>query len=281
MQHGTRLGFVDYRLENGHANIFLSAYRNKLKDRGVTVTSCWGLDQADGQAWAVKNNVTYCDSVEQMAPLVDGFLILAPSNPEKHLELCEHTFPFAKPTYVDKTFAPDLATAQAIFDLADRYHTPVQSSSALRYTGIQQHVQAKGREKVRHMVAWGGGTSFGEYAVHVVELIVSCMGPRAERLRVRRDGVYSQLLIDFSDHRTAVGNVYIKENTPFAAAITTTEDTRLIQPDLSTMFADTAAGILDFVKDQKEHIDRAETLMIRRVLDAAEDPRALETFIAL
>jgi hypothetical protein len=49
----------------------------------------------------------------------------APSTPETHLELCQAVLPFGKATYVDKTFAPDLATAREIFALADQHAAAV------------------------------------------------------------------------------------------------------------------------------------------------------------
>src|SRR5437764_129473 len=107
-----RIGFVDNKLENFHANVFLKAYRDTLKSRGATVAGCFALDADNGKAWAAHNDVPYFNSVEALNDHVDAYMILAPSNPELHLKLAEMVFPFGKTTYVDKTFAPDLATAQ-------------------------------------------------------------------------------------------------------------------------------------------------------------------------
>src|SRR5688572_26234667 len=209
----TRIGFVDYKLDNFHANVFLRAFRGPLKDRGATVAGCTALDEESGRAWAEKNGVPYFDDPAALNGAVDGYMVLAPSNPEKHLELCQKVFQFAKPTYVDKTFAPDLATAQTIFDLADKHRVAVQTTSALRYTNVQSH--AKGRT-VKHMTAWGGGSSFAEYAIHPVEMIISVMGPRVTSLMRRGDAKYSQLLLNFDGggddgDRTATANVYATE----------------------------------------------------------------------
>src|SRR3954466_2292984 len=114
-----RIGFVDYKLENYHANVYLKALRGPLKDRGWAVAGAWAMDAADGTAWARKNGVAYFASPAALDAHVDAYMILAPSNPELHLELCRQVFPFGKTTYVDKTFAPDLATAKQIFQLAE------------------------------------------------------------------------------------------------------------------------------------------------------------------
>lgn len=275
---GKRIGFVDYKLDNFHANVFLKAFRTQLKDRGAVVAGCTALEEDDGRAWATKNDVPYFDDAAQLNAAVDCYMVLAPSNPEKHLELCQRVFQFGKPTYVDKTFAPDLATAQTIFELADRHDVPVQTTSALRYTNVQAH--AKGRD-VRHMTAWGGGSSFEEYAIHPVEMVISIMGPRVTSLMRRGDAKYSQLLLNLDGDRTATANVYAAPGTPYAAAVTDEKGTELIKVETSKLFVDTAAAVLDFLESGKPNVDRAESLAVRRILDAAAKPQAMAEFVTL
>ncbi len=279
---GIKIGYVDYNADNFHANVYLKAVRGELSSRGFEVAGVTALKEESSRAWAKANDVPWCDSPAELADRCDVFMVLAPSNPEVHLELCQWIFPFGKATYVDKTFAPDLATAQQIFALADEYGVPVQTTSALRYTGVQKYVAENGgTEAVRHMVAWGGGSSFGEYAIHPLEIVVSCMGAGAKRLMRRGSGSQSQLLIDFAGDRTAVVNVYVNAGTPFAASVTTEAKTALIEVDGSRLFLDTAAAVLDFLESGKPSIDREESLTIRRLLDAAADPAAQAGFIQL
>jgi predicted dehydrogenase len=277
-----RIGFVDNKLENFHANVFLKAYRNELKDRGWTVAGCCALDAENGRAWAKKNEVPYFDSPALLDDHVDGYMILAPSNPELHLPLAQKIFPFAKPTYVDKTFAPDVATAKHIFDLADQHRTPIQTTSALRYTNVQDFIKGVGgAAAVKHMVAWGGGSSFAEYAIHPVELIVSCMGAAAQAVMRRGTEEHSQLLINFSNGRTGVANVYTQGDTPYAATVTTAKATEVITVDVSKIFVNNAAAVLELFETRKPNIDREETMVIRRILDVAADPESRKAFVTL
>jgi hypothetical protein len=277
-----RIGFVDNHLDNFHANVFLKAYRNELKDRRWTVGGCYSIDAENGRAWAKRNGVPYFDSPAALNDHVDAYMILAPSSPELHLPLAEKIFPFAKPTYVDKTFAPDVATARRIFDLANQHKTPIQTTSALRYTNVQEFVtKSGGTAAVKHMVAWGGGSSFEEYAIHPVELIVSCMGSAAQAVMRRGTEAHSQLLINFSNGRTGVANVYTQGGTPYAAAVTTAKVTDIISVETSKIFVSNAAAVLDLFESGKPNIDREETLVIRRILDVAADPAALKQFVAL
>jgi hypothetical protein len=74
----------------------------------------------------------------------------SPSSPRR-------SSPLAKPDYVDKTFAPSLPRA-AIFELADEHKTPIQTTSALRYTNVQDFVRKHGgTPAVKHMVHGAAG----------------------------------------------------------------------------------------------------------------------------
>jgi predicted dehydrogenase len=275
-----RIGFVDDNLANYHADVFLKAFRGPLKERGFTITGSFGLKETESRAWAEKNNVPYFAEAAALNEAVDFYMILAPSTPGTHLELCQRVLPFKKPTYVDKTFAPDLATARKIFAIGDEHGVAMQTSSALRYTNVQEEVKKLGG-RVEHAVTWGGGGSFDEYAIHPLELLISLMGHEATALLRRGDNNRSQLLINFAGDRTAVVNVYPRTDTAFAASVTTDKATRYFAVDSSRIFVNTAAAILDFFVAGKPTIDRQETLTLMRVLDAARDARAMKEFVPL
>jgi hypothetical protein len=278
----TRIGFVDYNPDNFHANIFLKILREDLSDRGFTVSGCHALLESEGKEWASKNEVSYFESPEDLNDNADVFAVLAPSNPEVHLELCERVLKYGKTTYVDKTFAPSFEIAEQIFQLSDEHGTAIQTTSSLRYTEVQDWVSENGgREAVRHMIAWGPGRSFEEYAIHPVETVVSCMGAEALSLTRRNDGDFSQLIINFSDSRTAVVNVCTNTKTAYAASVTTAEQTAYVAVDTSKLFVNMTAAMLDFFESGKPSIPRGESLMVRRILDAAMAHEACKGFIDL
>jgi predicted dehydrogenase len=276
-----RIGFVDLNLENYHANVFLQALRGPLKERGFALAGATGLKTNESRAWAEKNKVPFFENHASLNAAVDFFMVLAPSNPEVHFELCRQIFPFRKPTYVDKTFAPDSATAEKIFTLADQHGTPIQTSSALRYTNVQDEVKKAAPARVEHMISWGGGGSFDEYAIHPLEMLISVMGHQATGLMRRGTPERAQLLVDFAGGRTGVVNVFPKTSTPFAASFTTDKATRYVEADGSKMFADNLAAVLNFFSSGTPNVDRRETLTLMRLLDLARDPRALKGFLAL
>jgi len=271
-----RIGFVDDDLNNFHANTYHQLLRGELKERGFELAGCTASQADEGRQWADERDVAFFDDPAELDKEVDCYMILAPGSPHTHLPLCERILPFGKPTFVDKTFAPDLATAERIFALADRHGAPIQTSSALRYTDVQRVAESSG--PIRHICAWGGGRSFDEYAIHPIEMVVSCMGSEAIALLRRGPEPESQLLVEFADQRTAVINVFTGPRTPFAAVITTREKTEWVQVDTSRLFHDALSAILDFCGTGESGIPRAETLTIHRILDAARADGARDAF---
>jgi len=280
-QTGRRIGFVDLNLDNYHANVFLQALRGPLESRGFTVAGANGSKIAESRSWAEKNKVPFFDNDTALNSAVDFFMILAPSNPEVHLDLCRRILPFRKSTYLDKTFAPNHDIARQIFALADEHRAPIQSTSALRYTNVQDEVRKAAPAKVEHMITWGGGGSFDEYAIHPLELLISVMGHEATALMRRGTPERAQLLVEFTGGRTGVVNVFPRTNTPFAASFTTEKATRHVEVDASKIFVNNQAAILDFFAAGKPNIDRRESLTLMRLLDIARDPRALKDFVPL
>ncbi|HMO84906.1 MAG TPA: Gfo/Idh/MocA family oxidoreductase, partial [Lacipirellulaceae bacterium] len=166
---GRRIGLLDYDLDNYHADTFLKLLRGPLHSRGFEVTAATAIKAEPSRRWARERQLRYVDRFDQLAEAADCFMVLAPDNTEVHLELAEAAFPFGRPTFVDKTFAPDYASAKKLFELAARHKTPVQSTSALRYTNVQEVLARDNDEPVVHMTAWGGGMNFQDRAVHPLE----------------------------------------------------------------------------------------------------------------
>ncbi|MFN7141386.1 MAG: hypothetical protein ACK4UN_18825, partial [Limisphaerales bacterium] len=164
-----------------------------------------------------------------------------------------------------------------IFALADKHNTAVQTSSALRYTNVQDETEKIA--PIKHMTTWGGGSSFDEYAIHPLELLVSVMGYEVTALMRRGGAEGAQLLIEFAGGRTGTANVFPKTTTPFAASFTTDKATRYVEVDVSKIFVNNQAGVLDFFEAGKPLIDRRESLAIMWILDASRDPRAMKEFV--
>lgn len=274
-----RIGFVDNQLENYHANVFLRAFRNELADQNAVVAGCWCLDDEVGKAWATKNDVLWYNKPARLAAEVDALMILSPSNPELHLPLLRKVVAAGKPIYMDKPSAQDTRTLKKIFELADRHNVALQTTSALRYTSLQDKVATLEPGAVKHVTTWGGGSSFEEYGIHPTELAVSCLGSDVESLMCRQSGNVWQLLVNFAQGRTATIQTCVGASSPFCGTLVTDKEVLHILPETSRLFIDAATAILSFLKSGVPNIPREESLAVRRILDAAAKPAALKRFI--
>lgn len=276
-----RIGYIDHELDNFHANVYLDLLRGDLKARGWEVAKCWAMDAAGGRKWAAEKKVPFVTDIAEMADC-DALVVLAPSNPEVHLDLAKRAFPLRKPTYVDKTFAPDVRTAKRIFALADKYRVPVITSSALRCAASFNRTVAElgGRKKIRHLRTWGGGRSFAEYAIHPLEMLVTAMGPEVKAVMRLNDGPnHDELHVKFSGGRTGSVFVHVNSDCAFRAVVTTDQKTVHVDTSPDPIFRDLASLILDFFESGKECIDRQETLALFKIRDAAFNPKALGRFL--
>jgi len=272
-----RIGIVDNKLDNFHANTFYELLAGPLAGRGFRITGATAIDRAGGVAWTRERDVPWFETVEQLDSHVDCYMILAPSDPQLHAGMCEQVFPFGKPTFVDKTFAPDLETAKRLFQLADRYGVAVQTSSALRYTAVQRHVAAM-QEPLRNLYVWAGGATFAEYGIHPVELVVSCLSVDAKEMMRLGDESHWQLLLLFEGKRSAIIDFTPGVDVPYAAALTTDKSTQMLEIDLTNLFRDALAASLEFIETGVPQVDRAESLLVRNILDLAGSSAAENRF---
>ena len=273
-----RIGFFDYRLDNFHANVYLSAIRGPLAERGYCVSGATGLMAEACETWCDANDVPFFSSVGQLASEVDFLAILAPSNPELHLEMCRQAFALSKPTFVDKTFAPDTETARSIFACADENEIPIQTTSALRTTNVQSSV-ASLSGSLLSMIVDSSGPTFAEYGIHPFELAISCMGADVSSFsRIGTTDVQQYVMV-YSDSRTAIVNFHESAELPYSAKLFDSQGCQEVVVETDRLFVDAAASILDFFDAGKPLIDRRETLVIRELMDLAADPRVLNQFV--
>lgn len=275
-----RIGIFDHRLDNFHAEVYLKALRGPLAARGYEIAGATALAPEVSRQWAEDRNVPYYDTIEALGGEVDYLMVLAPSRPDLHLEMCRDAFRLGVPTFVDKTFAPDEATAREIFALADRANVAVQTTSALRTTAVQRRLQSAATPALS-LIVFSSGSSFAEYGVHPVELAVSCMGYEVEALLRLGPPNHPQWLLRFSGGRTALIDFHAGVDAPFAAVISTDRGHEHVEINGQELFIDAASSILDFFDAGRPLVDRRETLIIRRILDRAMHPAAENRFLTL
>ncbi len=194
-----KIGFADLYLGEWHADNYPGWIEKAAAELGIDAKLCYAWAKTSPspvtgestEEWCKKTGAVPLASLEELCEKSDAVVVLAPSNPEVHPELAGTVLPFGKPTYIDKTFAEDLAAAQAITDLAAASGTAFFSTSALRYASeLKAHASAPG-----DITLTGGGSNLGEYIVHLAEMVI-CLG-RGDfsSVEVKRNGGDRDILI--------------------------------------------------------------------------------------
>lgn len=197
-----KIGFIDYYLDEWHANKYPD-WIEEASGGEMTVAYAYGKRDAnnglDNAAWCKEKGIQLMDSIEAVVEASDYLIVLSPDHPEQHEELCRLPLQSGKPTYVDKTFAPDRATAERLFQWAADSGTPLFSSSALRFAAEADAVK---RDGIDCVVTLGPG-QYANYSIHQVEQIVALMGSEAERVMWTGTEATPALHIEFSGGRFA------------------------------------------------------------------------------
>ena len=264
------IGFIDYYISEWHANNYPKwiAEATAALDEEFVVKYAWAeqdvspLDGVTTAEWCEKMGVTMCKTIEEVCEAADYLLILAPSNPEKHLAYAEVALKYGKNTYIDKTFAPDYATAKKIFDIAAEYGTRFFSTSALRYaTELDLFVAPK------NLLTLGCGSNLDEYIIHQIEMAVKLLKSTATDVRVDRQGE-NQFISSVSFANGAAATLTFAPVMPYAVCAEDAEGKAMHKAITSPYFKSLIADILRFYATGETSFDTAETLEVMRIREA-------------
>lgn len=259
-----KIGFIDYYLDEWHANNY-PAWIREHSGGEMEVTCAFGLiDSPIGgrttEKWCADMGIRRAETIEEVIAECDGLIVLSPDNCEMHEQLCALPLASGKPTYVDKTFAPDLATAKRIFAMAEAGNTPCWSTSALRFA--EEYADVNG---VNAIASWGPN-GFETYSIHQLEPIMMLMkGEPSRVMALKGDGWYT-MTIEFADGRAAALTGY-EAGSPFMMNIATESGAKVVRVE-SDFFAAFIRGLVDFFRDSTKIVPHAETLQIMAVRTA-------------
>lgn len=264
-----KIGFVDLYISEWHADNYPGWITEVGKKLGLEyeVAYAWAeqeISSVDGlttDAWCEKMGIQRCATLAELCEKSDCIVVLAPSNPKAHLRLAQGVLPYGKRTYIDKTFAPDLETAQEIFALAEKYSTPFFSTSALRCADELAMFQG-----AKNLIVTGGGSNLEEYCVHIIEMAVKVLQTPAKEVKVERIG--SQRICTVVTETGEKAALIYSRKLPYRLAAETAEGKAIGQQVSSEFFKNLMADILRFFESGELPFDGKETLEVMRLRDA-------------
>ena len=264
-----KIGIIDYFIDEWHSNTYLGLFEKANKDLGLDYQVAYGYAEINKEGrltteeWCKKNNITPCESIEELCEKSDNILILAPANPETHLKYAKIALRYGKSTYIDKTFAPDLQTAKEIFSIAEKGNAKIFTSSALRYAE-----EIADFSDIKSVIVTGAGGSLEEYVIHQIEMVVKMTkGEQAKFVSVFQRGKQATAIVEFAD-KTATLN-YSPSACGFSVDVETEKeycDYRKVVK--GTEFYNLIVSILNFFETNQEPFSKNETLSVLAIRDA-------------
>lgn len=261
------IGFVDFYISEWHANNYPAWIEeiNRALGFDYKVSFAWAeqyvspVDGVNTDEWCEKNSIERIDNIEELCEKSDVIVVLAPSNPEKHLEYAKKVLPFKKRTYIDKTFAPNYGEAKEIFEIGEKYGTPFFSTSALRYAD-----ELKNFTGAENITVNGGGRDFEEYIIHLAEMVTVLSKENFVKARVElQNETYVCTLLTEKSKEIKLN---FKNGLPYGvtADVNGKEITCEVKSDF---FKNLIADILKFFESGKLPFGKNKTLRVMQIRD--------------
>ena len=265
-----KIGFIDYYLGEWHANNYPEMIRRACNELGLeyTVAYAWAeidVSPANGistSEWCNMYGVEACETIEELCEKSDNIVILAPSNPEKHLEYAKKVLPYRKNTYIDKPFASDYTTALEIFEFGKKCETKFFSSSALRYAK-----ELDGIDRPTVITTTGGGSNLPEYIIHQAEMVINKLGCDVREVTACAHGSQTIFSVNFESGKNAV--MIYANPLPFTLYMADDSGFEAYSAITSPFFNALISDMLRFFEKGSVSFDPDETKAVIKLIDMA------------
>ncbi len=205
-----KIGLIDFYFNNWHTDHYpeymkLAAQRYH---REIAVTDAWAMREApagamSNQKWCAHMGIRLAASEQELIDRVDAIMVMGADDCREHELLAQGALKSGKPVYCDKTFAPDLASAQRMFRLAEAHGTPVFTCSAQRYVmELQAWRCLHNGQNARYCATQGPG-DLANYSIHQFEMVEYLMGTGAKECMAFEAGGVQRWVYRYEDGRTA------------------------------------------------------------------------------
>ena len=271
-----RIGLVDYFLDEYHAHEAFNSIKRYNEEHGTDwqIYAAYGeIDHIGGLTTAefcAQHGIKVASTIAELVAEVDGIMILAPDNSEKKEEYAMAVMSCAnKPVFMDKTFTDSYASAVRIFDKAAETKTPLYSSSSLRFAS-----ELVGFDSCKSVLAFGSGVDMVDYAVHYLEIAISCMGVGISCVRWEARGEQEWVHLTYGDGRQATLVISMGAYLGFHVFLADKNGTTANLPIQSNIFYNQMQDIVRFFETGVASFDKAETLELMKARDAILESKA-------
>ena len=154
-----------------------------------------------------KYGVTLYNNIEDLSSDVDALLLLS-GDGRQHLEQFKQMM-VGKPVFIDKPLVVSSETARELIGLAGAAHTPIMSSSSLRYAAgiadmVDQGAQVYSCESFGPAPILEDYPGLFWYGIHSIEILFSFMGPGCRTVRCLSSEHMDVIIGEWEDGRMGV-----------------------------------------------------------------------------
>lgn len=266
-----KIGFIDYFIDEWHANNYPAWIRSSSLKNRFELVLAWEEFTPEGKKpigeWCSEMDIAQAASIEQVVNECDCICVLSPDNSERHEDLADLALRSGKPVYIDKTFAPSLAAAKRMYAKAEKYGTPLMSSSALRYAPALNKALAEiNGQTINSVMTAGSGRNFEIYAIHQLEMLVKLLGAGAVRVLQSTNGISHCMVIDYADQRRGAFNFIPGQGFQLTAQYGENQSIHL--NPINDFFPCFIEAMLNFFDTGINLIPESETLEIAALIEA-------------
>ena len=261
-----KIGFIDYYLDEWHANNYPDFFKKAAGDEMEVAYAYGEIDSPIGGMtnieWSEKYNIPLTETIDELIEKSDYIVVLSPDNPEMHVKLSDKALKSGKPVYIDKTFALTKEEALKIFENGDLNNTPCYSCSALFFADELKDID---KENIIRIIAFNGG-DLDTYLIHSLEQIVYLMQNNAKRLMYLDKGGYPGVLIEFEDGRIA--EVNFMQGASFVLNLGIKEKAMQTVEIKSDFFGNCIKGMTEFFKTGVIPVLHNQTINVIAIIEA-------------
>ncbi|WP_010281344.1 Gfo/Idh/MocA family protein [Bacillus timonensis] len=228
-----------------------------------------------------QNGVQIVDTIEEVADQCDAVLVESVDG-RVHFDQVSKIIEFKKPIFVDKPFCLTSSDAKGIVELSEKYHTPIMSTSALRFAeSLTKALAIKDKGKIIGADCFGPmeivdtQPGYFWYGIHSVEMLYTILGSGAKHVRSESNQDFDVIVSEWEDGRIGSVRGNRKGNGDFGSVIHFEKGSEYVSINSSSkpFYASLLENVLEFFKDGKTRVPLHETIEIIRFIEAANESR--------
>ena len=239
-QEVLKLGIIG--LDTSHSTAFshlINSGKEEKFSKGFRVVAAYpygsktiksSYERIPGYAEKVKaDGVEIVSSIKELIDKSDCIL-LETNDGRMHLEQAVEVFKSGKKCFIDKPVGATLGEAIAIYKLAEKYNTPVFSSSALRFTPKNQQIKNGEFGKIMGADCYcihkkePTHPDFGFYGIHGIETLFTVMGSGCKYVNRMSSEIGDVVVGQWEDGRVGTYRALIKGAQPYGGTVFTEKE---------------------------------------------------------